>query len=90
MFKVWGVEYLRESGIEDEVKIILCWICDDGTLELSFFGNDEEAYVLNITNDQYMEAEEDLTDLLNEFELDEPNYYVDLDWAMNFIVENDL
>jgi hypothetical protein len=72
MFKVWGLEYLRDNGVEDEIERILCWVDDDGSLEITFFckcekGKDEtDAYVLVMSEDQYIEAEEDLLDYLEE------------------------
>jgi hypothetical protein len=87
MFKVWGLEQLREQRVtDDSINEILCWICDDGSLEISFFGKD--AYMLMVPFNQYEEAFDALADFLDE--VDDNEYYIDLDWAMNIIAENDL
>lgn len=89
MFKVWGLEFLRENKVEDEISHILCWVNDDGSLEFSFFAeNEENGYILEIPYEEYEDAKEELLDLLDEME--EDDYYIDFDWAMRVIAENDL
>lgn len=91
MFKVWGVEHLREEGIKEEFSTILCWILDDCSLEISFFEKDsDEGHMIEISFEQYQETEADLKEFLDEM-IDESNqYYIDLDWAVRTIADNDL
>lgn len=86
VIKVWALEYIREQGINDVVHYVLCWVCDDGTLEITFLGDTEENYMLMMPIEQYNEAMEDLYEYLDE----EEQCYIDMDWAINFVAENDL
>ena len=87
VIKIWGLEYLRENNVEDKVNTVLCWVLDDLSLELCFFTEDE-SYMLMLPYEHYEETEDSLLELFEDEEHE--LYYVDLDWAMDFVIKNGL
>ena len=93
MFKVWGLEELRRDGNNQEFIGIFGWVSDGDEIEIVYQMKDSEengdnAFMMSIPLEDYQEAENELADFLNE--MIEETYYVDFDWAMRVIAENEL
>lgn len=87
VLKVWGIEHLRKDGYNKKIEKALCWIKDDDTIEFEFYTKDNDVCCLLITMKKYYEIEALLS---KELRLQKHNKTkIDLDWAMEFVSEND-
>lgn len=90
VLKVYAIETVRKHGYEGEIKQVLCWITDDNELCFTFFDSHAEVCTegLTLPFDTYVSIDNVLKELFAE--KGEPGYIIDLDWAMEFVAENEI
>ena len=88
IIKVWGIETLRKAGYHRQIDRVLCWVKDDETMEFEFFSESDELYCLVLEMKKYKETEEKLVPLLNKDKINSET--IDLDWAINFVIDHEL
>ena len=87
ILKVWGIEHLRKDGYNKKIEKALSWVNDDETIEFAFYGEDDEICCLSITMNKYYEIEKLLGKELRQSKYNQTK--IDLDWAIDFVAEND-
>lgn len=86
ILKVWGIEHLRKDGYNKKIEKALSWVNDDETIEFAFYGEDDEICCLSITMNKYYEIEKLLGKELRQSKYNQTK--IDLDWAIDFVAEN--
>lgn len=90
VLKIYAIETVRKHGYDGEIKQVLCWITDECELSFTFFDRNAEVVTegLTLPFDTYATINNVLSELLEE--KGEPGYIIDLDWAMDFVAENEM
>ena len=90
VLKVYAIETLRKEGCDMEIKQVLCWITDDYELSFSFFDCNGKSYddCLTLPFETYASINNIIEEIFEKE--NKPGYIVDLDWAMEFVVENEI